>query len=108
MTKQCSNHLGCDKIMRHIWIICYDISNDKRRYRLDRFLAQYGIRIQYSVYETIISKDGLHSLRTQIQQIIEGEEDKVNYYRICRWCQDKVVLQGKAKTTSKHGFSCIC
>jgi len=94
--------------MRHIWIICYDISGDKRRYRLDRFLAQYGQRIQFSVYETIISKDGFNGLPTAIQQIIEPEEDKVNYYRICRWCQDKVTLQGTAEISNKHGFTCIC
>ena len=94
--------------MRKIWIICYDITCDKRRYRLDKFLAQYGQRIQYSVYETIISKDGLNSIRKEIQAIIDVDNDKVNYYQICRWCQDKTVLQGKAQITSKHGFSCIC
>ena len=94
--------------MRNIWIISYDITSDKRRYRLDRFLAQYGQRIQFSVYETIISKDRFNSLRKEIQQIIDGEEDKVNYYRICRWCQDKVILQGTAETSKKHGFTCIC
>ena len=94
--------------MRNIWIICYDITCDKRRYRLDKFLAQYGQRIQYSVYEAIISKDGLNSIRKEIKLIIDTDADKVNYYRICRWCQDKVVLQGHAQTTSKQGFSCIC
>ncbi len=94
--------------MRHIWIVCYDICNDKRRYRLDRLLAQYGQRIQYSTYEIIISKDGFNSVRQAIRQTIDAEEDKVNYYRICRWCQDKVVLQGTANISSKQGFTCIC
>jgi len=94
--------------MRNIWIICYDISDDKRRYRLDRFLAQYGQRIQYSIYETVISADGFNSVRKAIGEIIESEEDKINYYRICRWCQDKVVCQGTAETADKQGYSCIC
>ncbi|MCB1584514.1 MAG: CRISPR-associated endonuclease Cas2 [Xanthomonadales bacterium] len=94
--------------MRNIWIVCYDISNNKRRYRLDKLLSEYGMRIQFSVYETIVSKDGFNALRNKINSIIDIEEDKVNYYRICRWCQDKVILQGKAKIANNHGFTCIC
>lgn len=95
--------------MRYIWIISYDICNDKRRYRLDRLLAQYGHRVQYSVYEVIVTKDGINRLRSDIRQIIETEEDKVNYYRICLWCYAKVVLQGVNKNTkSEGGYSCIC
>ncbi len=94
--------------MRQIWIISYDIVCNKRRYRLDKSLAQYGQRIQYSIYQVILNTDEFSRLRKNIKQIINAQEDKVNYYRICRWCQNKTVLQGKAALSPTAGYTCIC
>ena len=93
--------------MRHVWLICYDIASNKRRYRVDRLLANYGERIQYSVYQTILSKSTLNKVRKDLRLIIDEHEDRINYYHICVWCKDKVILQGTAKDSSFIGFSCI-
>jgi CRISPR-associated protein Cas2 len=39
------------------YLICYDIADDRRRDRVSRFLEGYGLRIQKSVFECVLTPD---------------------------------------------------
>ncbi|MCB1584513.1 MAG: CRISPR-associated endonuclease Cas2 [Xanthomonadales bacterium] len=63
-------------------LVFYDICDKKRLYRVAKLLLEYGIRIQYSVFEMKIKQKDLRTLQKQIAHIINAE-DKVHYYPLC-------------------------
>lgn len=62
------------------WIICYDITDDKRRRKVVKVMESYGIRAQYSVFECDITDRQQMTLQGQLDKIIEPEEDDVRFY----------------------------
>ncbi|EJL6398642.1 CRISPR-associated endonuclease Cas2 [Vibrio cidicii] len=65
-----------------IWLISFDISNDKRRRRAVKLLLGYGNRTQYSVFECLLRRPQLRRIQHKMKQIIEPS-DRVLYYPIC-------------------------
>lgn len=62
------------------WIICYDITNDKRRRKVVDIMESYGIRAQYSVFECEISDRQQMTLQGKLAKVIDLEEDDVRFY----------------------------
>lgn len=75
------------------YLICYDISERKSRYRIEKALQGYGERVQYSVFECKLSDAELVKLRIEVNQWL-GEGDKVNYFRLCVHCLRRRLTQG--------------
>ena len=94
--------------MRQVAIVCYDISNDKRRRQVERYLLAHGERIEYSVFEIVIDVARWHHFRQQLTQLIEPQHDKLNYYQLCQWCRSNILCQGSAQLPEQQGFICIC
>ena len=63
-------------------IIAYDISDDKRRRKIEKEIVSYGIRVNYSVFELCISKAELLLLEDMLLGIIEHKEDSIRLYPI--------------------------
>ena len=51
----------------NVIIVAYDISNDKTRTRFSKFLQQFGVRVQFSVYEIQSSSRVLNIVKTAIK-----------------------------------------
>lgn len=52
----------------NIIVVTYDISSDKTRTKFSKFLEQFGVRIQFSVYEIQSSDRVLDIVRTAIKE----------------------------------------
>ncbi|MDN3686094.1 CRISPR-associated endonuclease Cas2 [Vibrio sinaloensis] len=66
-----------------LWIISFDISDNKRRRRAVKILEGYGHRTQYSVFfECLLRRQQLRQIQTKIGKLIEPS-DKVLYYPVC-------------------------
>ncbi len=62
------------------YIVCYDISNNKRRYRVQKLLKYYGIRVQHSVFEIYIRRDNeLKTLQKKLKQLMI-KTDSIRFY----------------------------
>jgi CRISPR-associated protein Cas2 len=63
-----------------IWLLCYDISDDKRRNRVSSWLLRFGMRVQESVFEVSL-KNAPHFNRlwAGLQDRL-GEGDSVRAY----------------------------
>ncbi|MCI0605108.1 CRISPR-associated endonuclease Cas2 [bacterium] len=68
--------------MRITYLVCYDISDDRRLRQVHKFMLGFGERVQYSVFfcdlsdsEKILMFEGLHPL-------INHREDKVMIVRL--------------------------
>lgn len=65
----------CDLVL-----VCYDIADNKRRYRVVRELEAYGLRVQESVFECWLNPAQLRSLRRKLEKQIKQNEDRVAWY----------------------------
>lgn len=77
-----------------LWIICYDIRNDKRLRRVARVMEAYGTRVQKSVFECWVTREQFDQLRAEIAQRALTKEDSVRYYLLCKDCQEASETRG--------------
>ena len=75
-------------------VVCYDIREDKRRNKVAKILEDYGVRVQYSVFECILKGEMVDNLKMRIEQILT-EEDKIYYYYLCSSCVGKIEVYGR-------------
>ncbi len=62
------------------FIVCYDISNNKRRYRVQKLLKYYGIRVQRSVFEIYIrTENDLKKLQKDLKKLMKTD-DSIRFY----------------------------
>jgi len=73
------------------WLVCYDISDDKKRTRTGKLLEQYGERVQKSVFEINMKNSGqLNVLKQDLRLILQDEdydEANVRFYTLCKNCR---------------------
>ncbi|MDA0129465.1 CRISPR-associated endonuclease Cas2 [Vibrio sp. MarTm2] len=88
------------------YLICYDISDRKIRYRIEKALLGYGERVQYSVFECKLSDAELVKLRLEVNRWLD-EGDKVNYFRLCVHCLRRRLTQGAMVAWQASAFDLI-
>jgi len=74
--------------------IAYDVSDDRRRYRISKALERYGMRAQYSVFELSISLQGLHKLVDRLRSLLDHKDDRLLVVRLCPGCHAHVGRYG--------------
>lgn len=81
---------------RMIYVVSYDIADDKMRRKLAKLLEGYGVRIQYSVFECQLTEKRFQKMYREIFQLTEKEcEGSVRFYTLCKNCEGKTVTIGK-------------
>jgi CRISPR-associated protein Cas2 len=78
--------------MTMLWLVCYDVRDDKRRHKLAKLMEQRCQRVQYSVFECPVSERGLEQLlEKRWLRVLKLEEDSLRAYP----------LDGRAKRQTK-------
>ena len=67
---------------KYIVVIIYDIVDNKRRYKLSKYLKMYGFRVQRSSFEGILEAKNYKKLIKDIDKYIDEKEDLVRIYRL--------------------------
>ncbi|MGH8477117.1 MAG: CRISPR-associated endonuclease Cas2 [Methylococcales bacterium] len=80
--------------MSRLWMISYDIEDDKVRRRVHDVLKDHGERVQFSVFECWLDRPELVELRTRLQEEIQ-DQDSIRWYPLCRWCSRSIEWQGQ-------------
>jgi CRISPR-associated protein Cas2 len=78
-----------------LFVISYDIPDDKRRLKLAKILGSYGERVQYSVFEAHLDDRDFRRLRAKISKLIEPAEDSVRYYNLGDEYQQRILIDGQ-------------
>ncbi len=89
--------------MSHLWMITYDITDNKIRKTVHDLLRDHGQRVQYSVFECRLSKQQLQQLRKIVSQTIDSD-DRIRWYPLCSWCEADVQWQGSGKVIDNNEF----
>jgi len=73
--------------VRAVYLVCFDLSDDRVRARVGRELLKFGWRVQESVFEIMLdSENELQQLRERIRSLLDGETE-VRFYRLCLNCR---------------------
>lgn len=72
--------------MKRNILICYDTPSPKRRTKIANILSKYGTRVNYSVFELIISDTKRNNLEKDLLSLLKPKEDSLRIYHICENC----------------------
>jgi len=82
---------------RTLYVVAYDISNDRRRTKVLKTLRGFGTWTQFSVFECFLSAKELVLLHERLRKQIRPDEDSVRFYPLCQMCCGKVETVGGPK-----------
>lgn len=77
-----------------ITFVTYDITDPKRLNRLHKFLKEFGLNTQKSVFECDIDDTALKRIRHYCKEELDLYTDAVRIYKICSPCMKKVIISG--------------
>lgn len=78
-----------------ITLVTYDITDSKTRDDLRKFLKEFGLRTQKSVFECDIDEIAIKQIREYCRVNLDFHVDSVRIYRICNSCIRKVLISGQ-------------
>ncbi len=65
---------------QRLYLIAYDISDPGRLGRVARYLSKHACRVQYSVFAAQLSKSRLKGLLSELEEIINPDQDDIRAY----------------------------
>jgi CRISPR-associated protein Cas2 len=78
-----------------LYVVSYDIPDDRRRTRVHSALTGFGTWVQYSVFECFLDRKQRILLQSRLLQEINQREDTVRIYGLCGTCKSKVEVLGQ-------------
>lgn len=77
-------------------VIAFDVSDNRRRYRVVRALEDLAERVQKSVFEAAELPDAAYlRLRSRLEGLVDAETDSLRYYRLCLSCARRTEWFGR-------------
>lgn len=92
------------KPARALYVIAYDITNDRRRTRVHKALCGFGEWTQFSLFECYLTDKELLLLREKVDALLNAEEDSIRFYPLCAACTAKVQTVGSPKPQERDVF----
>ena len=83
-----------------MYVVCYDITDTKRRNKIFKTLKNYGQHKQYSVFECDITKARYKEMYRELLSLMDDEEGNIRIYDLCRKCSESTVVIGINKKES--------
>jgi CRISPR-associated protein Cas2 len=63
-----------------VYIVTYDITDDKRRTSVYKALRGWGDHLQYSVFRCVLSASDRVRVVTELERLINHDEDQVLFF----------------------------
>ena len=79
-----------------IYVITYDIDDDKKRYRISKVLEEFGVRVQESVFECNLNSSLYEQLLNKLKKF-DHNGVNIRIYPLCKDCFLKAVGFGELK-----------
>lgn len=91
-----------------LYIVCYDISDNRARYRVVKALKGFGRRIQKSVFECPdLTEKQLLDLQEKLESLIDHGVDSIHYFRLCKACTQEVEWSGLGQKPAIDPFRVV-
>lgn len=89
------------------YLVAYDIPDDKRRKKIADILEGYGSRVQYSVFECVLTAKQYRELKARLKKVFKPEEDNIRLYPISDHTLNQVETWGRGSQPTKPPKSII-
>lgn len=90
------------------FLVCFDITDDRIRYRVVKVLKGYGMRVQKSVFECDnLTEERFLRMKNGIEELIDHGEDSVRYYLLCRGCIRRIEYSGTGELPKNADFRVV-
>jgi CRISPR-associated protein Cas2 len=83
-----------DKQQRKYYIICYDIEDTKKRNKLAKWLTNYGVRVQKSVFEAYLNDIDFEQMLLGAEPYIDSN-DSLRIYELTQSSYKKKIVIGE-------------
>lgn len=80
------------------YIVSYDIPDDRKRDRVSKTLLDFGTRVQYSVFECLLTDKLLEKMIGKLKKMVT-DKDSVRIYSLCAKCEGVVKVLGRGEVT---------
>lgn len=77
-----------------LYVVAYDIPDDKRRTRVHRILKGFGQWTEFSLFECFLTKKEFLLMQAKLRQYLSADTDRVRIYTICDTCLEKIETVG--------------
>ncbi len=75
---------------KHFYVVTYDIGDDKRRAKVVKLMESIGTRMNFSVFECMLTDVQYRDMCKRLEKIIVKREDWVNIYPLCTECYARI------------------
>lgn len=90
------------------YVVSFDISDDRARYRAAKLLKSYGYRVQKSVFECPdLTEKKFLTMKDRLEALIDFTTDSVRYYRQCRGCLQDFEFSGIGEEPEVRKFGIV-
>lgn len=90
------------------YVVSFDISDDRARYRAAKLLKSYGYRVQKSVFEcSDLTEKKFLTMKDRLEALIDFTTDSVRYYRQCRGCLQDFEFSGIGEGPEVRKFGIV-
>lgn len=79
-----------------VFVVAYDVADDRRRLSMSRLLGAHGDRVQWSVFEVVATPDEIAALidRAVAAPSFDPGEDSLRCYALCAECRRQTAVRG--------------
>lgn len=86
-----------------LYVVSYDIEQNKIRNKVAKILEGYGSRVQYSVFECDLKDSQFQTLYKKLVNVsVDFCTDSIRFYKICANCEKNILTIGTIKTNVKE------
>ena len=75
-------------------VIAYDISDHKRLAKVAKTCEDFGVRVQYSIFECHLDQESFNELWLRLLEIIDEDHDRLVAYKIDARCAKETETAG--------------
>ncbi len=79
-----------------MFLVTYDIEDDRKRNKISKILEDYGNRIQYSVFQLVVERKVLFQVLERVAAVIDNSKDSIIFVP---FYEDTVISLGTPKNT---------
>ena len=80
-----------------LWLISYDMSDDRQRRAMEKLLYGFGEKVYFTVFECALRAEQFKRLWQAMTELIDPATDSLRAYPICIWCEERVRFQGRGR-----------
>jgi len=81
----------------HLYVVAYDIPDDKRRTKVHKLLKGFGQWTEFSLFECFLTRKELLLMSAKLSKHLDAGKDRVRIYTICDACLTKIETVGIAE-----------